>query len=309
MDLISTKQMRNVIICILFVGSPILHSEDIPQRKERDMAFFEEQRRRIDSSDPEEIRDAIDRLSFVRSRQGVGIILLALRGTPNFPTSTQNSPVVKFYAAKALGKKGELAAVAPLIYEFKERSQGLNERQKTKRKIQDNVNGRDSLSSPYFFNSDDISLVLACGEMLRALGSLPLTEDSGKLIKQSLTHKNFYIRASAADAIFLSGRIQLASGLSELISTEKDDYSKISFVSALAGLERLPNQNFKTLTMELNNEDPEIRKKASEGLSRMGLRLGATYLEKAISLEGNERVLAQMKEDYRVLTSFQVPSF
>jgi hypothetical protein len=301
---LSNLRLQGIIYFLFCSG--ILTADAVPISNE-DLVFFETQRVHLNSSDPDEIRTAIDKLSLVKSNQGIRDIISALRGVPNFPGSIQNSPVVKFYAAQALGRKGEPIAIVPLQLEFKERSQNIIERQKIKKKIQDPVSDKDSLSSPYFFAPNDISIVLACGEMLRALAILPLNEESEKIFKQSLSHKNFYIRASSADAIYLSGKIQLTAGLAELISNEKDEYAKISMVSALAGLERLPNQHFRFLINELNNPDPEIRKKASEGLVRVDLKLGATYLEKAISLENNSRVLSQMKEDYQVLTSFRVP--
>ncbi|TGN20635.1 HEAT repeat domain-containing protein [Leptospira idonii] len=274
---------------------------------EEQSAFFREQRRRLDSADTNEIRDAIDRLTYVSNSSGVRDIISALKGNPTFPSYSGNSPVIKFYAAKALGKKKEKIAIEPLLSEFKKNAEPLVEREIKPRSLKDGVNGNESLSSPYFFLEDDISMVLACGEMLRALGNIPLNENSEKEIKQSLSHKNFYIRASAADAIYQSGKKGLISGLSESYGKEKDPYAKISILSALVGLEREPNQNFKSVLESLQDSDPEIRKKASEALVRLDLRIASPYLEKAISLENHPGVLAQMKEDYKQLESFRVP--
>ncbi|MCZ8151256.1 MAG: hypothetical protein O9292_02500 [Rhodobacteraceae bacterium] len=275
--------------------------------KEKSLAILEEQRTHLSSTDPKEVIEAIEKISLLGGNLGVRDLIQTLHGTPNFPLSMQNAPVIKFYAARALAYKGDVVAVPAIIKEFKDKSSALAERVQTKRKIQDPVFGSDSLASPYFFNPDDMSIVLACGEMLRTLAALPLTDESTKVIQEALKHKNFYIRASAADAIYLTNRIQLTTGLAEIISNEKDDFAKVAMTSALAGLEKLPNQNFKSLLTFLENSDGEIRKKASEGLVRMDLKLGATYLEKAIGRENDPRVLYQLKEDYRMITSFRVP--
>lgn len=85
---------------------------------EQDEVFFETQRKRLSSSDIFEIRDAIDRLTFIKSNRGMRDILSALEGTPNFPTSENNAPAVKFYAARALAKKGDRIAIPVLIKTF-----------------------------------------------------------------------------------------------------------------------------------------------------------------------------------------------
>ncbi|BDA78186.1 hypothetical protein LPTSP3_g11160 [Leptospira kobayashii] len=296
----------SILGMIVSPGLVLNADEGAPVPRER-LAFFVEQQKRIASADPNEIRDAIDRLTYVKSNLGTRDLIAALRGAPNFPSSTQNSPVVKFYAAKALGRKGEAVAIEPLLIEYKKQSEALVERENKPRKLKDGVYGSESLSSPYFFGEDDISMVLACGEMLRSLGTLPLTENSEKEIKQALIHKNFYIRSSAADAIYLAGKKETISNLPELLSHEKDPYAKISILSALAGLERLPNQNFKAVVETLKDTDPEIRKKASEALVRMDLTLAAPHLEHAITIENDQRVLLQMREDYKQIQSFRVP--
>ncbi|XDD43766.1 HEAT repeat domain-containing protein [Leptospira sp. WS60.C2] len=271
-------------------------------------SFYETQRKRLNSSNIFEIRDAIDQLTFVNSNRGIRDILSALEGTPNFPTSENNAPAVKFYAAKALAKKGEKIAVPVLIKTFQKESTTLVEHNPPKvRKISDGVFDRTSTSSPYFYEDGEISMVLACGEMLRTLGSLPITEASESTIKQALSHPNFYIRSSAADAMYETNSKQWLSTLSEGLGKEQVPYAKISILAAIVGLERLPNQNMKSVTEMLSDQNPEVRKKASEALRRLDLRLSAPYLEKAIQVENHPMVLSQMKEDYAYLISFRTP--
>ncbi|MCG6148387.1 HEAT repeat domain-containing protein [Leptospira levettii] len=289
------------VLLLVFLWNVSLFSE-------QDEAFFETQRKRLSSSDIFEIRDAIDRLTFIKSNRGYRDILSALEGTPNFPTSENNAPAVKFYAAKALAKKGDKIAIPVLIKTFQKESASIIEYNPPKvRKISDGVADRHSTSSPYFYEDGEISMVLACGEMLRALGSLPTTESSEQTIKQALSHPNFYIRSSAADAMYESNRKEWISSLADVLGKEQVSYAKISILSAIVGLERLPNQNFKAVTEMLSHEDPEVRKKASQALRRLDLRIAAPYLEKAIHVENHPNVLSQMKEDHSYLISFRNP--
>ncbi|XDD47574.1 HEAT repeat domain-containing protein [Leptospira sp. WS39.C2] len=275
---------------------------------EQDEVFFETQRKRLNSSDIFEIRDAIDRLTFIKSNRGFRDILSALEGTPNFPTSENNAPAVKFYAAKAIAKKGDKIAVPVLIKTFQKESASIVEHNPPKvRKISDGVADRFSNSSPYFYDDGEIPMVLACGEILRTLGSLPFSESSEQTIKQALSHPNFYIRSSAADAMYESNRKEFLPTLSEGLGKEQVPYTKVSILSAIVGLERLPNQNFKVVTEMLSDKDPEVRKKASEALRRLDLRIAAPYLEKAIEVENHPIVLSQMRDDYAYLISFRNP--
>ncbi|MGV3668072.1 MAG: HEAT repeat domain-containing protein [Leptospira bouyouniensis] len=288
-----------LLLFVLLNASLFSEQEDI---------FFETQRKRLNSSDLFEIRDAIDRLTFIKSNKGLRDILSALEGNPNFPTSENNAPAVKFYAAKALSKKGDSIAIPVLIKVFQKESGSIVEYNPPKqRKITDGVADRYSNSSPYFYEDGEISMVLACGEILRALGSLPHTETSGSTLKQALSHPNFYIRSSAADAMYESNRKEYLTNLAETLGKELIPYTKISILAAIVGIERLPNQNFKSVTEMLSDKDPEVRKKASVGLRRIDLRIAAPYLEKAIEIENHPVVLTQMKEDYNFLISFRNP--
>ncbi|TGL72188.1 HEAT repeat domain-containing protein [Leptospira jelokensis] len=294
--------MKFQYVLLLFIlGNIGLYSET-------DSTFFETQRKRLNSSDIFEIRDAIDRLTFIKSSRGVRDILSVLEGNPNFPTSETNAPAVKFYASRALAKEGDKIAVPILIKTFQNESPKLVEHNPPKqRKIIDGVADRHSNSSPYFYEDGEISMVLACGEILRALGSLPFSEESEKTIKQALAHPNFYIRSSAADAMYESKRKEFLPSLSEALGKEQIPYARIAILAGIVGIERLPNQNFKSVTEFLSDLDPEVRKKASEALRRLDLRIAAPYLEKAIQLENHPIVLSQMKEDHSYLISFRSP--
>ncbi|MCW7494489.1 HEAT repeat domain-containing protein [Leptospira sp. 2 VSF19] len=275
---------------------------------ESDERFFEIQQTRLASSDVFEIRDAIDKLTFVKSSLGIRDIISALEGTSHFPTSPRNAPAVKFYAAQALGKKGDKIAIPYLIKTYQKESNNIPEHNPQKvRTWKDGVADSSSPSSPYFYDDGEIPITLACGEILRALGSLPLTAESESTIKSALTSPNFYLRSSAADAVYLSGKTEFLSSLLDTLGKETVPYAKISLLSAVVGLERLPNQNYKSVLESLTNKDPEVRAKASDALRRLDFRTSAPYLEKVIQSENNAKVLKQMKSDYQFLVSFHAP--
>ncbi|EOQ96954.1 hypothetical protein LEP1GSC195_2141 [Leptospira wolbachii serovar Codice str. CDC] len=270
--------------------------------------FFEIQRTRLSSSNVSEIRDAIDQLTFVNSSQGIRDIISAMEGSPNFPTSPANAPAVKFYAAKALGIKGDKLAVPHLIKTYQKESANISEHNPLKvRTWKDGVADSTSVSSPYFYEEAEIPITLTCGEILRTLGSLPLTSESESTIKSALLSSNFYLRSSAADALYLSGKKEAVSNLSEALSKETVPYAKISILAAVVGLERLPNQNYKAVLESLVDKDPQVRAKASDALRRLNFRISAPYLEKVIQTESDSKVLKQMKSDYQFLISFHTP--
>ncbi|PJZ44058.1 HEAT repeat domain-containing protein [Leptospira brenneri] len=270
--------------------------------------FFEIQRTRLSSSNVFEIRDAIDQLAFVKSNQGIRDIISAMEGSSDFPASPGNAPAVKFYAAQALGKKGEKIAVPHLIQVYKKESANIPEHNPPKKRTwKDGVADRTSVSSPYFYEDGEIPITLACGEILRALGSLPLTPESETTIKSALTSPNFYLRSAAADALYFSGKRESLTSLQEALGKETVPYTKISILSALVGLERLPNQNYKAVLESLLDKDPEVRAKASDALRRLDFRISAPYLEKVIQSENDPKVLKQMKSDYQFLVSLHTP--
>lgn len=275
---------------------------------ESEERFFEIQRTRLSSSNLMEVRDAIDQLTFVKSNQGIRDIISAMEGSPNFPTSPGNAPAVKFYAAKALGIKGEKLAIPHLIKTYQKESANISEHNPPKtRTWKDGVADSTSLSSPYFYEDGEIPITLACGEILRALGSLPLTSESEATIKSALVSPNFYLRSSAADALYLSRKKDSLPSLVEALGKESVPYTKISILSAVVGLERLPNQNYKAVLESLTDKDPQVRAKASDALRRLDFRISAPYLEKVIQSENDSKVLTQMKSDYQFLISLHTP--
>ncbi|EMY68961.1 HEAT repeat domain-containing protein [Leptospira vanthielii] len=290
-------------ICISFVFFvPAVLFAEMNER------FFEIQRTRLSSSNISEIRDAIDQLTFVKSSQGIRDIISAMEGSSHFPTSPGNAPAVKFYAAQALAKKGDKLAVPYLIKTYQKESANIPEYNPPKsRTWKDGVADSTSVSSPYFYEEGEIPITLTCGEILRTLGSLPLTSESESTIKSALMSPNFYIRSSAADALYFSGKGQVLSNLSEALSKETVPYAKISILSAVVGLERLPNQNYKAVLESLTDKDPQVRAKASDALSRLNFRISAPYLEKVIQSENDPKVLKQMKSDYQSIISFHTP--
>lgn len=287
------------ILCFLTIFTTTITSES--------NEFYLEQKNRLLDSDPKVVRDAIDRLAFVRSSRGVRDILQALEGAPNFPDSPLNSPAIKFYAAQALGKKGESIVISPIIEVYKRDCNKITERTLSKRKLTDPVSDSKNTKSPYFYGEGEHNIVLACGEMLRALGELPYREDSFTVLKTALEFPNFYIRSSAADGLYYTERKESISLLTNQLGKETDSYAKVMILSAILGLERLPNANFRQILEFLQSKDPEIRKKSSMALTRLRLGIAAPYLKKAIEIENEPDVLQQMQEDYSRITAFQPP--
>lgn len=299
--------MKKILTTIAILSTLALFAEEGAHVPKENLRYIQEARELLHSGEIEEVLKGIDLLTYHKSNLAIRDLLDTMQGDVRFPRSSHNDPVIKFYAAKALGKKGEPAAIPDLISEYKKASETIGEYTKTKRKLNGNVVGADSLTSPYFYYTDEISIVLASGEMLRALGEIGLSPESEETVKQALTHKNPYIRSSAADAIYTNGKKEHLPALREALTAEKDDLAKISLLSAIGGIEKSPNATFYALVDYLKKDNPEFRKKASEGLVRMDLILAVPFYEKAISIENDEMLLATLKEDYRKIRAFRVP--
>lgn len=299
--------MKKTITLLTISISLALFAEEGSYVPKENLRYIQEARELLHSGEIEEVLKGIDLLTYHKSNLAMRDLLDTMQGDIRFPRSSHNDPVIKFYAAKALGKKGEPSAIPDLIAEFKKAAEPIGEFTKTKRKLSGNVAGADSVTSPYFYYSDEISIVLAAGEMLRALGDIGLSPESEETVKQALAHKNPYIRSSAADAIYSNGKKELLPSLRDALNIEKDDLAKIGILSAIGGLEKSPNATFYSLVDYLKKDNPEFRKKASEGLVRMDLLLAVPFYQKAISIENDEILLATLKEDYRKITAFKHP--
>ena len=238
----------------------------------------------------EERVKAIDTLRFIRSKRAIRPLIAALKGNPLIPNSDENSPLLKFQAAKAIAFMGQDLAIKPVIEVFK-----LNEK---------SISEDDT---PSFSEGNEYKLVMALGEMLRTLGELELTKESLELLKTTLNHKNYYLRASAADGIKLSKNKEAMDTMKSLITNEKNEYTRSALLHAIISLEKNADQYFKLFLDLLKSEDPQVRRRTSIGLGELDIKMAEIVLKKALLIEDDAIVRQQIKKDLSILTGFKIP--
>jgi len=293
-------------IGVLLLPIALLPEEGAYTPKEP-IAYLEAAREKIHSGEVPDILKGIELLSHQRSKMAIRDLTEVLAGDENFPGSPVNDPSVKFFSAQALAKMEDPTPIPDLIAQYKKNQESILEDPKSKRKAKDGVSTASSKTSPYLYATDDISIVLAVGEILRTLGILKHTAESEEVIKSALSHKNSYIRASSADAMYYSQRKEYLPLLRDALANEKDELTKVSLHASIGGIERLPNSTFYALGEALQKSNPEIRKKASEGLIRMDLTLAGPFYEKAMATENKVWLYESLKSDYKRLMSFRHP--
>ncbi|NUM42838.1 MAG: HEAT repeat domain-containing protein, partial [Leptospiraceae bacterium] len=150
--------------------------------------YFQKQINDLQFGYLEERLEAVTNLRIFKNILAVRSLISVLKGD-NVPNSVVNTPILKYYISKTLAGMGQDIAIKPIMDEYKKYESTINENDK-----------------PFLDEKTEYSLLMALGEMLRSLGELPYTVDSYNLIKSALTHKNYYIRASAADSIKRANR-------------------------------------------------------------------------------------------------------
>lgn len=291
-----------VAITISITGRP--HENEYPIRT-GDPRFYAYHTARLASGEASEISESANALMYARTSRGVRELITALKGDLRLLNSDVNRPVVKFYVAKALGKTNTDLAVKPLLDEWNLTSSKIQTYDSSKKRtLKDGYADSQSVSSPFFFEKDDMPITLAGGEMLRSLGSLPLSNESEEALKQALAHPNFYVRGSAADGMKFSDNKKFLGSLNDALGKEKDDFAKLSILCAIVILNQdLDSKSFWEVTGFLKNDNPFIRIKTSETLGILKFRISEEALTNAILVENDERVLAQLKRDLKLVKS------
>jgi len=259
--------------------------------------------------EPHEAANAAEELAFIRNPNSVRLLTEALVGPPNFPNSPRNTALVKFHSARALGLIGRSEAAKALILEYNKNQEKIQEYKSPNPRPFAHVSMGNSIDSPYFFHENDYTIVLATGEMLRALGRLEYTPEAEATLKDALKHRNFYIRASAADGLRLLERPGNLGPLKEVAGGETDDYARASMLGAICSLERGATESFKQLTDMLKSDQPMARMKASFYLGEIDLRLAEVPLQKAMEVEDDPIVYEQMRKDYKKIMAFKYPTW
>lgn len=259
--------------------------------------------------EPYEVATAAEELAFIRNPNAVRVLQEALVGSPNFPDSPRHTPIVKFHTARALGFIGRKEAAKALILEYNKYQDKIEENKKPSPRPFGYIAMGNSIDSPYFYHQNDYTIVLAVGEMLRALGRLEYTPEAETTLKDALKHKNFYIRASAADGLRLLEKVENLGVLKEAVGGETDDYAKASMLGAICTLERGATESFQQLTEMLKSDQPMARMKASFYLGEIELRLAEVPLQKAMEVEDDPIVYEQMRKDFKKVMSFKYPTW
>ncbi|MBE7412838.1 MAG: HEAT repeat domain-containing protein [Leptospiraceae bacterium] len=251
--------------------------------------YFQKQINDLQFGYLEERLEAVTNLRIFKNILAVRSLISVLKGD-NVPNSVVNTPILKYYISKTLAGMGQDIAIKPIMDEYKKYESTINENDK-----------------PFLDEKTEYSLLMALGEMLRSLGELPYTVDSYNLIKSALTHKNYYIRASAADSIKRANRKEGIEILISALQNEKSEYPKVAILNAILALEKNSGKYFLQLMSLLKSSDPNVRYRASVGIGELDIKAAEPFLKDAILVEDVANVRLQMKKDLEIVRSFRLP--
>lgn len=214
--------------------------------------------------------------------------------------SIDDKPEIKLFAARVLGKLGHAEAIKPLVDEYKKREKEIKETDKSL--LADNV------SNP-MQTVVDLPLVMAVGEMLKALGELPYSKDSADTLKEALNHKNYYIRASAADGLRRLGMVREIPAIESALEKEQNELTKAYMLSAIIGISQHENKHVVTLAQLLHSDNPAVQIRAAQGLAYAKIRTSETALRQQLEIEDNAVVRRELQESIKEVTSFDYPAY
>ncbi|MCC6275986.1 MAG: HEAT repeat domain-containing protein [Leptospiraceae bacterium] len=251
--------------------------------------YFQEQINDLLFGYLEERLEAVANLRIFKNVLAVRSLITVLRGD-NFPNSVVNTPILKYAISQTLASMGQDIAIKPIMEEYKEYESTITENDK-----------------PFLDEKTEYSLLMALGEMLRSLGALPYSAESYDLIKTALTHKNYYIRASAADSLKRVNRREGIEILVGALPNEKSEYAKAAILNALLALEKSSGNYFSQLMALLKSSDSNVRYRTSVGIGELDIKAAEPYLKDAILIEDDANVRVQMKKDLVTVRSFRIP--
>ncbi|PJZ69761.1 hypothetical protein CH373_11010 [Leptospira perolatii] len=276
------------ILLLLLISTGIIAKEPIQEKQ--DQLFFE-QVRRLETGTLEERIQAADYLKFVRSKLAVHPLLKALKGNPRVPKSDENFPTLKFVIAQALGAMEQEFTAQPMLEEYRRLETQILENE-----------------VPTFSSPDGYNMVIAVGELLRSVGSLPYDKTSADTISNALGHPNFYIRASAADGLKNQNKKDSLPALNAALDKEKNSFAKVSMLNAIVSINRIADKRFYELCDFLKDESSMVRYRASMALGEIDLKAGEMSLRQALLVEHIPMVREQIRKDLALVTGFKLPA-
>jgi hypothetical protein len=331
---IGVERMKKVLLLLVvfFIFSGQVFSNSYPFKEGCDK-YFEKQVKNLQYGTVSEKVEATIRLQQSKSRRAIRPLIEALQGKianpiidtdysyVNEPVPAQhNSPIIKFYAAQALGKIGHELAAKALIDEYNLRKDKLDSKSQIgffrdsrylMREEKPNFATEGEFPYDYTFGEErnKYTMTIAVGEMLRAIGKLPYNATNEKALLEGLAHKNYYIRASAAEGLQNAGMVKNVEKLEQAAKNEKDQYTKASILSAIVNIQKIENENYNALLELLKSEDPVVRMRASLGLGDARIRSSETPLRQALEIEAEFPTKRRFKADIVRVRSFVYPAY
>lgn len=278
------NKITAIIFLVPFLGLSALEDFYINNRSDK---FFLENVQILLSGSLEERVQAADKLRFIKSKRAVRPLIQVLKGKPEFPSAPENKPFLKYTVLQAIGALERDIAITPVINEYKTWEQKITEK-----------------DQPNFAYPNDYQMVMVVGEMLRTLSYLNYSQDAESVILSGLNHVNHYVRASAADALTSLGRLENINMLKSALEKEKNDYTRAAILAAIVNLQKTMDNHFDQLVIMLQNDNPSVRFRVSQGLGTANIKPSGIFLQRALLIEENMKVREQMKKDIRVVTGF-----
>lgn len=229
----------------------------------------------------------------------------------SFDLPEHNAPLLKFFVARAIAEIGDPSGIDPLVEVYNRYAKTI----KDPYRFTDPVKAAEF--QPTFREPADYKMVLAVGEMLRSIGSLLHTlptkkemfDTAEKVLKNAMTHDNYYIRSSAADGLRNFDRTETIPWLEAALEKEKNDYAKVAYLSAIVSISIAETDHYLDLISYLKNVDPMVRYRASRGVGASKIQSAETFLEQALMIEENWLVRDRMRKDIESVKSFKYPQF
>ncbi len=272
---------------IQFIRTDIINAQTIMLTPKE--VYFQEQINQLHFGYLEERLEAVANLRIFKDTLAVRSLITALRGD-NFPNSVVNTPILKYYISQTLANMGQDIAIKPIIEEYKKYESTITENDK-----------------PFLDEKIEYSLLMALGEMLRSLGSLPYSNESFDVIKSALAHKNYYIRSSAADSLRRANRKESLEILTGALQNEKSEYTKAAILNAILSLEKNTGTYFLQLAGLLKSMDSNVRYRASAAMGDLDIKASEPYLKAALFIEDDLNVRIQIKKDLVIVRGFRIP--
>lgn len=324
-----------LIMCLGFFSSTWA-DVNLDVYKEVSDKFFEETVAKLNRGTLKQKLEAIDKFRQMKTRRALRPLIAALRGTTvdgekptkdlkistkngektddkiaNVDIEEHNQPIIRFLASQAIAELYHEMGMKPMVEVYKQMAEKIDENAKV---------------YAYTNEFDQVNAVNAAGEILRSIGKLAdslelLEEDKDshlkpnkiaidlalETLKEALSHKHYFIRATAADGLYFSHKKEAIEILNSVVDNEKDNYAKAAILSAIIGLQPGNSARMMELAEFLKDPSPVVRLRASQGLGNSRIQVAEGYLVRALQYEESPTVRAQMKSDIKKILDQGVP--